>query len=79
MKKMYVYLAFASIFFSIVWGIGIVPAVYVLRRTKNLRETDPRKRRDLRGARLLARGGLILNMIMIALIVWSMISTYALN
>jgi uncharacterized membrane protein len=79
MKKMYVYLAFASIFFAIVWAIGLLPAMYVLHKTKNLSETDPKKRRDLRGARLLARGGLILNSFMIAVIVWSLISTYVLN
>lgn len=79
MKKIYVYLAFASVFFTIVWGVGLLIAVYVLRKTKNISETDLKKNRDLRGTRFLAYGGLVLNTFMIIMIVWNLISTHLLN
>ena len=80
MKRYYVYLAIASVFFAIVWGVGVVPAVYVLRKTKNLPEqNDPKNKRDLRGARLFARGGLIINLLVLVLVCWSLISTYILH
>lgn len=75
-----VWLGYASIVLSIVWGVpGLVCGMQVLRMAR-LQPTgdsiDPRERRDLKGAVLLARIGIVLSGIVILLIVWSWISTW---
>lgn len=75
-----VWLGYASIVLSIVWGVpGLVCGMQVLRMAR-LQPTgdsiDPGERRELKGAVLLARIGIVLSGIVILLIVWSWISTW---
>ncbi len=73
-----VWLGYASIVLSPVWGVGIVAAVSALRiaRANPLGvATDRRIQRDLRGGLLLARAGLVLNIIVLAMICWMFLST----
>lgn len=74
-----VWLAYASVVLAIVWGIGIVPALYAIKiaRTHPLGDgVDPHIQRDLRGGLLIARAGLVLNIVVLAVIVWSLITTH---
>ncbi|MCX6141555.1 MAG: hypothetical protein NTX15_12170 [Candidatus Kapabacteria bacterium] len=74
-----VWLGYASVVLAIVWGIGIVPALYAIRTAKAHplgAGADPRIQRDLRGGLLIARAGLVLNIVVLAVIVWSLISTH---
>ena len=73
-----VWLGYASIVLSIVWGVGIVPALYAIKIAKAQHVgvgTSPEIKRDLRGGMLLARAGLVLNATILAVIVWSLITT----
>jgi hypothetical protein len=73
-----VWLAYASIVLAIVWGIGIVPAIYAIRTAKAHplgAGAEPHIQRDLRGGKLLAQAGLVLNCIVLAVVVWSLITT----
>lgn len=72
-----VWLGYASIALAFIWGVGIVPAV--MARRMALRglplATQPREVSDLRGGRLLATIGLGLNILVLAMLVWIVIST----
>ncbi len=73
-----VWLGYASIVLSIVWGVGIVPAFYAIKIAKAHPVgvgTSPEIKRDLRGGMLLARAGLVLNCIVLAVTVWILITT----
>lgn len=74
-----VWLGYASIILTIVWGVGIVPA-YVVVRAAGVSplpvDAPSHVRRDYRGGLLLARIGLVANGLMLAFIVWMLISTY---
>ena len=74
-----VWLGYASIAFSIVWGIpGLVCSWYARRlaRTVSVSDATPdRVRRDLRGGLLLATIGTVLSSIVLAVVLWSMVST----
>lgn len=74
-----VWLGYASIAFSIVWGIpGVLCAVYARRIAAAIPLTDDapdRIRRDVRGGLILARIGMVLSIIVIAVVLWSIIST----
>ncbi|MBC8125436.1 MAG: hypothetical protein H7X70_06845 [Candidatus Kapabacteria bacterium] len=73
-----VWLGYASIVLSIVWGVGLVPAIYAMKIAKANPVgvgTSPEIRRDLRGGMLLARAGLVLNCVVLAVIVWILITT----
>jgi hypothetical protein len=74
-----VWLGYASIAFSIVWGVpGLACAWYALRlsRTIPIDATTPASvRRDVRGGRLLARVGASLSILVILVVLWSIIST----
>ncbi|MBU3741360.1 MAG: hypothetical protein FGM24_03630 [Candidatus Kapabacteria bacterium] len=74
-----VWLGYASIAFSIVWGLpGLLCAVYARRVAAAIPLSDAapdRVRRDVRGGLLLARVGMVLSIIVIAVVLWSIIST----
>lgn len=73
-----VWLGYASIVLALVWGVGLLPALWAMSMAKRMNVslgTDPRIRRDLRGGLLLARAGLILNAIVLAVIAWSLVTT----
>jgi len=74
-----VWLGYGSVVFSIVWGLpGLVCGLYALRLAKQTTASsptpDPRTRRDVRGGTLLARVGIVLSGIVIAMVLYSWIS-----
>lgn len=73
-----VWLGYGSVVLSIVWGLpGLVCGLYALRLAKATPAStsdDPRTRRDVRGGTLLARAGIVLSGIVIAMVVYSWIS-----
>lgn len=74
-----VWLGYASIILTIVWGVGIVPAVLVVRAAAAPplpADAPSHVRRDYRGGLMLARVGLVTNGAALAFIVWMLISTY---
>lgn len=74
-----VWLGYASVFFSIVWGIGLVAAIVARRIDRQLQGVGTLSavvQRDLRGGRFLYRLGFVLNYIVIATIIWIFISTW---
>lgn len=73
-----VWLGYASIALSFIWGTGIVPAIMARRIARTAVGTTPREVSDLRGGSLLATIGLWLNVLVLGVIIWSMISTYVL-
>ena len=76
-RRLLVYMAYGSIMFALLWGAGIVLAILVIRNTRTIpADADNKTKRDLRGARLLARGGFVLNSLVIAAVVWSVISNF---
>ncbi len=73
-----VWLAYASIALAIVWGVGIIPALYAIKTAKAHpvgAGIEPHIRRDLRGGKLLAQAGLLLNGLVLAVIAWSLVTT----
>ncbi len=73
-----VWLGYASLALAIVWGIGLVPAIMALRLAASEPvgpATERHVRRDLRGGALLARAGLVLNGLVLAVIIWILIGT----
>lgn len=73
-----VWLGYASIFLSIVWGVlGLACGVYALRlrRSVDPSTVDARTRRDLTGGTLLARVGIVMSSIVIVVVIYSWIST----
>lgn len=73
-----VWLGYASLVLAIVWGIGLVPALLAIRIAKAQSigpATEPHIRRDLRGGVLLARAGLVVNGLVLAVILWILIGT----
>lgn len=73
-----VWLGYASIALSIVWGAGVLPAWYALRLARRM--TDDQlshrpTRRDVRGGKLLATVGMTLSIIVVLAVLWSLIST----
>lgn len=75
-----VWFGYASLALAIVWGIGIVPALMARRMADSAlpTATASRERSDLRGGRFLATVGLGLNVLVIVMILWSVISTWVL-
>ncbi len=74
-----VWLGYGSVVLSIVWGLpGLACGLYALRLAKATSDTsipvDPRTRRDVRGGTLLARAGIVLSGIVIAMVLYSWIS-----
>lgn len=74
-----VWLGYGSVVFSIVWGLpGLACGLYALRLAKQTTAAAPlvdaRTRRDVRGGMLLARIGIVLSSIVIALVIYSWIS-----
>jgi|GEM_PF-498380 len=73
-----VWLGYASIILALVWGVGIIAAIWAIRIAKGAdvgMGTDQRIQRDLRGGLLLARAGLVLNAIVLVVIAWSIVTT----
>jgi len=74
-----VWLGYASIALSIVWGVpGLLCAWYARRTAAAIPIADAlpdRVRRDIRGGLILARLGMILSTIVLVVTLWSMIST----
>lgn len=74
-----VWLGYASIAFSIVWGVpGLICAWYTLRLADTIpvdATTPSAVRRDVRGGRLLARVGGSLSILVIIVVLWSILST----
>lgn len=74
-----VWLGYASIALSIVWGVpGLLCAWYARRTAAGIPISDAlpdRVRRDIRGGLILARLGMILSTIVLVVTLWSMIST----
>lgn len=74
-----VWLGYASIAFSIVWGVpGLICAWYALRLADAIpvdATTPSAVRRDVRGGRLLARVGGLLSILVIIVVLWSILST----
>jgi hypothetical protein len=73
-----VWLGYASIALSIVWGIGIIPAWYGLRLARTISAdamTSPITRRDVRGGRYLSYAGLALSTVVLLTVLWSIVST----
>jgi hypothetical protein len=75
-----VWLGYASIALAFVWGTGIVAAIVARRMASSALPTasSPAELRDLRGGRVLATIGYWLNVIVLAVIAWSLISTWVL-
>ncbi|MBU3700318.1 MAG: hypothetical protein FGM33_09995 [Candidatus Kapabacteria bacterium] len=75
-----VWLGYASIVLAYVWGIGIVAAIMARRMASVALPAaqTPAELRDLRGGRLLATVGYWLNVLVLAVIAWSLISTWVL-
>jgi hypothetical protein len=76
-----VWLGYASIVFSIVWGVpGLLCGLAALRlaRTVNASVAPANVRRDVRGGRLLAYVGSALSSIVIAVVLWIIGSTWLL-
>ncbi|MBS1560727.1 MAG: hypothetical protein JSS89_03915 [Bacteroidetes bacterium] len=74
-----VWLGYGSVVLSIVWGLpGLACGLYALRLAKATTAAptpiDPRTRRDIRGGTLLARAGIVLSGIVIAMVLYSWIS-----
>lgn len=72
-----VWLGYASIAFSIVWGLpGLACGVWALRLARgiSLAGAAPNVRRDVRGGRLLAYLGCTLSTIVIAMVLWIFVS-----
>lgn len=74
-----VWLGYASIALSIVWGApGLLCAWYARRTAAAIPISDAlpdRVRRDIRGGMILARLGMILSTIVLVVTLWSVIST----
>lgn len=74
-----VWLGYASIALSIVWGVpGLLCAWYARRMATAIPISDvlpERVRRDIRGGLILARIGMILSTIVLVVTLWSVIST----
>lgn len=73
-----VWLGYASIVLSLVWGVpGLVAALYALRmgRGIDVGTAGAVVRRDVRGGMVLARIGLVLSAVVIVMVCWSWIST----
>lgn len=75
-----VWLGYASIALSFIWGVGIVAAIMARRMAAAALPTTTvaTELRDLRGGRLLATVGFWLNVLVLAVIAWSLISTWVL-
>ena len=75
-----VWLGYASLALALVWGVGIVPAIMARRMADAAlpSATAARERSDLRGGRFLATLGLGLNILVIVMILWSVVSTWVL-
>jgi len=76
-----VWLGYASIVFSIVWGVpGLALAWYALRLGKNIpiAHASANVRRDVRGGIVLARIGFALSTLVVVMIGWILLSTYLL-
>jgi hypothetical protein len=74
-----VWLGYASVFLSIVWGVGIVAAIWARHIDRHLQFAGPLSvpaQRDLKGGRFLYRLGFVLNIIVLVMIVWIIISTW---
>lgn len=74
-----VWLGYAAVILTIVWGVGIVPAILIVRAAAASplpADAPSHVRRDYRGGLLLARIGLVSNGIALAFILWMLISTY---
>lgn len=74
-----VWLGYAGIVLTIVWGVGIIPALMVVRAARKhptVADAPSHERRDYRGGLLLARIGLVSNGLALAFIMWMLISTY---
>ncbi len=74
-----VWLGYAGIVLTIVWGVGIIPALMVISAARKFpiaADTPSHQRRDVRGGLLLARIAAVLNSIALAFIAWMLISTY---
>jgi hypothetical protein len=77
-----VWLGYASIVFSIVWGVpGLACGVAALRIARGvpLDGAPAHVRRDIRGGRLLAYIGCTLSSIVLAMVMWIAISTWVLS
>jgi hypothetical protein len=74
-----VWLGYASIALSIVWGVpGLLCAWYARRLARAVpvtMVTPPRVSRDLRGGLLLATIGTVLSGLVVAVVLWSILST----
>lgn len=75
-----VWLGYASIALAFIWGVGIVASIAARRMAAAALPvaSTAAELRDLRGGRLLATIGLWLNGTVLAVIIWSLISTYVL-
>lgn len=74
-----VWLGYASVFLSLVWGVGIVAAIWARHIDRHLQfagELSVPVKRDLKGGRFLYRLGFVLNIIVHVMIVWMFISTW---
>lgn len=74
-----VWLGYAGIVLTIVWGIGILPAALVARAAAASplpADAPSHVRRDYNGGLLLARIALVSNGIALAFIAWMLVSTY---
>lgn len=73
-----VWLGYASIALSIVWGAGVLPAWYALRLARRMPEdqlSHRPTRRDVRGGRVLSIAGMTLSIVVILAVLWSLVST----
>ncbi|MBM4179130.1 MAG: hypothetical protein FJ211_07340 [Ignavibacteria bacterium] len=74
-----VWLGYASVFLSIVWGVGIIAAIWARHLDRHLEfagEQSVHAMRDLKGGRFLYRLGFVLNLIVLLMILWIFISTW---
>ena len=74
-----VWLGYASVFLSIVWGVGIVAAIWARHLDRHLQFAGgqtPREQRDVKGGRFLYRLGFVLNLTVLFMTVWMFVSTW---
>lgn len=74
-----VWLGYASVFLSIVWGVGIIAAIWARHIDHHLQfagEQTVAAMRDIKGGRFLYRLGFVLNSIVLFMILWIFISTW---
>lgn len=74
-----VWLGYASVFLSIVWGVGIIAAIWARHLDRHLQFAGAQSvnvKRDLKGGRLLYRLGFVLNLIVLLMTLWIFISTW---